>query len=1506
MIDVTPWTRIVDDVAVPDGDAGDQTYSTTLLAPNFDGNAFQPGGASRIPNGTDTDTTADWTRNDFDGDGLPCCTATADPGEAINTPNAINAAIPGDPVLNEFVANHTGTDTDEFVEVFGDPNTDYSALTIVEIEGDSGSTGLIDDGTFTVGTTNASGYWTTGFQNNLWENGSITLLLVEGYTGSLGTDLDTDDDGVIDVTPWTRIVDDVAVTDGGTGDLTYSATLLAPGFGGNPFTPGGASRIPNGADTDTTGDWTLNDFDGDGLPCCTATADPGEAINTPNAINAAIPGDPVLNEFVANHTGTDTDEFVEVFGDPNTDYSALTIVEIEGDSGSTGLIDDGTFTVGTTNASGYWTTGFQNNLWENGSITLLLVEGYTGSLGTDLDTDDDGVIDVTPWTRIVDDVAVTDGGTGDLTYSATLLAPGFGGNPFTPGGASRIPNGADTDTTGDWTLNDFDGYGLPCCTGTPDPGEAENTPGAVNAAIIGSTDPVLNEFVADHTGTDSEAFVEVFGDPNTDYSTYTVLEIEGDSSGAGVIDAALPITTTDAGGYWVDPEDMENGTITILLVEGFSGSTGTDLDTDNNGTFDATPWTRIVDDVAVPDGDAGDQTYSTTLLAPNFDGDLFQPGGASRIPNGTDTDTINDWVRNDYDGFGFPGFPGSPAVGEAENTPGAVNALITVATDPVGVCNDPATLIHDIQGSGLASTDVGSIREIEGIVTGDFELSTQLSGFFMQEEFADYDGDGTTSEGIFVYNAGVDSVSPGDTVRIRGSVAEYFDFTEINNVVSVTVCTPTGTTSPTPWTLPVASVDDWEWVEGMEITISQTLYASGNFTQARYGEVDLSVGGPLDNPTNVVAPGAPAIALQDLNDRSRIQLDDASTIQNPLPLPPYLGLDNTLRTGDTLPGITGNVSYGFGVYELQPTQPVNFTRVNARIGPPSVGGSLQVAAYNVLNYFTTIDDSGSICGPLGDQGCRGADTLDEFNRQRDKLVTAISTLDADVVGLMEIENYPGDVPTADLVAGLNAATAPGTYAYIATGAVGADAIRQAILYKPAAVTPLGAFAVLDSIVDPLFDDTLNRPMLVQSFVENATGGVFTVGVNHLKSKGSDCDDVGDPDTGDGQGNCNITRTNAAQAIADFLATDPTGSGDGDFLVIGDLNAYAQEDPVTTLEAGGYTDLIEVFEGSGFAAGAYSYNFFSQSGYLDHGLSSPSMTAQVTGAAFWHVNADEPSGLDYNDYNQPLLYSPDEFRSSDHDPVVIGLDLLALPDLQLSKDDGGLAYTTGEVIVYDLTYTNTTLVDATGVMLSETVPANTTFSAADSSPGWVCSPSILPGATCTYAVGLVPGGGGGGTVSFAVLVDNTLLSPTTIANTAEIGGDDPDANPSNNTASDSTAVVLPIVHINDITLVERPNPGSFQIDAIVQVVNQFGRPLAGLNFVGEVTEGPAGTLGVFVRTTHNDGLAFLTVVSSLPMTLEVCAVDVTGPGVTYDASANVETCDRLTVGVRLFLPVLFNK
>ena len=150
---------------------------------------------------------------------------------------------------------------------------------------------------------------------------------------------------------------------------------------------------------------------------------------------------------------------------------------------------------------------------------------------------------------------------------------------------------------------------------------------------------------------------------------------------------------------------------------------------------------------------------------------------------------------------------------------------------------------------------------------------------------------------------------------------------------------------------------------------------------------------------------------------------------------------------------------------------------------------------------------------------------------------------------------------------------------------------------------------------------------------------------------------GDVDLGDGAGNCNLTRAAAAAALVDWRAPDPTGLGDSDVLSIGDLNAYDKEDPIVVITDAGYTDLVDAYGGEY----AYSYVFDGQLGYLDHALSTPVMTSQVTSAAPWHINADEPDLLDYDtSFKQPAqqaLYEDNGYRSSDHDPVVVGLALL---------------------------------------------------------------------------------------------------------------------------------------------------------------------------------------------------------------------------------------------------------
>jgi predicted extracellular nuclease len=356
----------------------------------------------------------------------------------------------------------------------------------------------------------------------------------------------------------------------------------------------------------------------------------------------------------------------------------------------------------------------------------------------------------------------------------------------------------------------------------------------------------------------------------------------------------------------------------------------------------------------------------------------------------------------------------------------------------------------------------------------------------------------------------------------------------------------------------------------------------------------------------------------------------------------------------------------FGLYRVQPTAPADYQSVNPRPeSPEDVGGEVRVASFNVLNYFLTLISEGDICGPDQNMECRGADDQGELDRQRAKILSALAGIDADVFGLIEMENTTGVEPLADIVAGLNAMGA-GPYEFIDTGVIGTDAIRVGIIYEPGSVTPVGDFAILDSSVDPDFDDSLNRPVLAQTFTDGE-GGVFTVAVNHLKSKGSEC--PGEPDIGDGQGNCNLTRLAAARAQVDWLATDPTGSGDPDFLIMGDLNSYDMEDPIDAVIAGpddvlgtpdDYTDLVKAFGGDT----EYTFVFDGQTGYLDHGISNGALTPQVSGATVWHINADEPDLLDYDTTfkspEQDALFEENAFRSSDHDPVIVGLDLNVAP------------------------------------------------------------------------------------------------------------------------------------------------------------------------------------------------------------------------------------------------------
>lgn len=657
----------------------------------------------------------------------------------------------------------------------------------------------------------------------------------------------------------------------------------------------------------------------------------------------------------------------------------------------------------------------------------------------------------------------------------------------------------------------------------------------------------------------------------------------------------------------------------------------------------------------------------------------------------------------------------------------ADNHTTPTSGPPVVTVVDSELFIHHVQGSGLSSPLMGvTDATLEGVVVGDFQDTVSgLKGFFIQEEEADMDADPMTSEGIFVYDNGFGvDVNVGDLVRVQGDVNEYYGLTRLRNTDIVTVVDTGLSITPTSVLLPVSDETDYEPFESMLVAFPQDLTVAEVYNLGRYGEVSLAQGGRLLNPTNVITPGVPANDLQATNDLRRLLLDDANGAQNADPIvypAPELSATNTLRCGYTTTGITGVLDYAFGSYRLQPTAAPAFVSANPRTdAPEDVGGTVRVASFNVLNYFSTIDAGPDVCGPSGDMDCRGADNESEFTRQRDKIINAIAAIDADVVGLIEIENNAA-AAVQDLVAGLNTLLGAGTYAYVDTGTIGTDAIKQAFIYKPSTVTPVGSHAILDTSVDPLFNDQKNRPALAQTFAENATSARFTAVVNHLKSKGSSCTDVGDPDVGDGQGNCNLTRTAAANALAAWLATDPTGSGDPDFLIIGDLNSYAKEDPITLLKDAGYADLIDTFVG----AGAYSYVFDGQAGYLDHALANDSLSPQVISTTIWHINSDEPRVLDYNEEYKSLnqvtsLYSDDPYRASDHDPVIVGLELVDQTGLNVTKSAApAVDVPLGATITYTIAISNAGTASAVGVVMTDALPLGLTFG------GWTSQGSAMP-------------------------------------------------------------------------------------------------------------------------------------------------------------------------------------
>jgi uncharacterized protein len=647
--------------------------------------------------------------------------------------------------------------------------------------------------------------------------------------------------------------------------------------------------------------------------------------------------------------------------------------------------------------------------------------------------------------------------------------------------------------------------------------------------------------------------------------------------------------------------------------------------------------------------------------------------------------------------FSFSGIP---------NTAGTVNFTLNVNCTVGGqnsraysvTVNPPPpscgalgrTFIGTLQGTG--TTGSASNIEVEGIVVGDYQLTTQLGGFFLQDADGDNDGNAATSDGVFVVaNSSLFNVSEGQRVRVRGTYVEAtgspsFGRARVtpSGAGDLLVCpTQTGSVTPVQISLPIndnaaLSNEGFERFEGMLVQITNSdLVVTGNNDLGRFGGFEVAPQRLITYTQNNIPSAAGYSAFLDDYFRRIITIDDGSESSSlytestsPAPFPTGgLNATNTLRTGSTVSGtLRGVVDFSFSKWRLQP---VAGTAITFNLAPrpaasdvrTQVAGRIRIGFGNVLNYFN---------GPTyPGVGARGAENADDFSRQRTKIINSIIALDPSVYGVSELEN-DGFLSTSaiqDLVNGLNAVAGPGVYAFIDLGVtpVPADnAITNGILYRTDRVTPVGSPGLRSPVVGGTRATIAQRfrPLGLKASIQE-----FTVAVVHFKSKGCGGASGLNLDQGDGQSCFNADRVATANDVRQWLlgATSPVGDpaapANRRIVIVGDYNAYAQEDPILTFEQGGYVNLLKIFNGPSY----YSYQFDELFGALDHAMATSAFARLVSGATEWHSNADEPSDLDFNtDFGgpdttikKPTGYlSTNEYRTSDHDPLLIGFNPLA--------------------------------------------------------------------------------------------------------------------------------------------------------------------------------------------------------------------------------------------------------
>ena len=599
----------------------------------------------------------------------------------------------------------------------------------------------------------------------------------------------------------------------------------------------------------------------------------------------------------------------------------------------------------------------------------------------------------------------------------------------------------------------------------------------------------------------------------------------------------------------------------------------------------------------------------------------------------------------------------------------------------------------------------------EGVVT--LDKSNEYQGFWLQQA-AKYSDKKTSkkiskkiskkrdkakaaSSGIFVYHKNA-KVKRGQKIRLLAQVDEYQGLTELKRVKALRICADDVKIPPAhELRLPVSSLAELEALEGMRVRLSQNLkisdlYGAG-YGLGNYGQFAISSQLHIQ-PTEIHRADALRSALPSKKGQSKIErskiepskeaqhpnktldyllVDDGLSQRSPafIPFPNQHGFSahNPLRIGDSIGPLTALLhSYGQH-YILIPESLSDISiRMQARPKHPKVSSDANVifASMNVENYFNGNPRSFKK-RDVGFPTARGAKTYQQFLMQTDKLVAALATIDADVIALMELENdgYGKHSAISALTQALNQRfPLAQQYRYIRPNReqLGRGAISVGLLYRHHAIEPIGAARVLDSVSSvkalPLdnnmqqdskavFNDGYHRPSVLQSFKIKRSDSPqqFTVVVNHFKSKGRPCREEKKDLL---LGNCNLQRVQAASALVKFI--DNAVPDNSPVLVLGDLNSYSQEDPLLLLAKAGFHNLNIVDKShEGSTPQFFSYSYQGYLGNLDHALANKAMLPFIRSIDSWQINSVEDSLLKYDG----RYAVPDAYRSSDHDPLVIG-------------------------------------------------------------------------------------------------------------------------------------------------------------------------------------------------------------------------------------------------------------